>query len=278
MLGPLTQVAAASLGCGRFEVWQGEWPRPIESRYVPEGPVLSTMVSGYRHEGRVTEVPCEDFIPASRTFFLPAGCHYVGRGAGGPMRVARCVFSPERFENLVGRPFRFSREQISRCLNLESGMIRPLMTKLAEEVCHPGLASEMLMESVSTSLMIECARQVFADAPAPPPAFRGLQRQQLERLDAYLDSVEIGAPRVPEMAAICGLSNRYFANLFREATGQTPARYIVQWRMRRAKTLLMETGLPLKEIAYRLGFTNEANFCNAFRKAFGQPPGAFRRQ
>jgi AraC family transcriptional regulator len=44
----------------------------------------------------------------------------------------------------------------------------------------------------------------------------------------------------------------------------------------KAKTYLLETNLPLKEIAYRLGFSSAANFSSAFRLATGSSPGQFR--
>ena len=46
----------------------------------------------------------------------------------------------------------------------------------------------------------------------------------------------------------------------------------------RAQNYLLNTDLPLKEIAFRLGFANAANFSAAFRAVFHLPPLAFKRQ
>jgi AraC family transcriptional regulator len=54
--------------------------------------------------------------------------------------------------------------------------------------------------------------------------------------------------------------------------------YLADWRMERARFLLLQTDLPLKEVAFRLGFANAANFSTAFSKEMQLPPGQFRRQ
>jgi AraC family transcriptional regulator len=72
------------------------------------------------------------------------------------------------------------------------------------------------------------------------------------------------------------LSERYFSKLFREQTGCSVAQYIKSVQLNKAKAYLLETDLPLKEIAHRLGFSTPANFSSAFRAATGSTPGQFR--
>ncbi|HWM68709.1 MAG TPA: helix-turn-helix transcriptional regulator [Steroidobacteraceae bacterium] len=78
------------------------------------------------------------------------------------------------------------------------------------------------------------------------------------------------------IAAACGFSERYFAKLFREQTNQSIGRYLKSVQVSKARDYLLQTGLPLKEIAYRLGFHRPSNFSDAFRAATGQTPGRFR--
>jgi AraC-like DNA-binding protein len=44
----------------------------------------------------------------------------------------------------------------------------------------------------------------------------------------------------------------------------------------KARDFLLQTELPLKEIAYQLGFRRPSNFSDAFRAATGETPGRFR--
>ena len=52
--------------------------------------------------------------------------------------------------------------------------------------------------------------------------------------------------------------------------------YINILRLEEARNLLVYTGLSIKEIAERCGFTSDAYFCNCFRKHYKISPGDAR--
>ena len=67
----------------------------------------------------------------------------------------------------------------------------------------------------------------------------------------------------------------YFATLFRRATGQSPLRFLVRYRIERARDLLLASDEPLGEIARRTGFyaTRPTPSC-AFPAAWRASPPA----
>jgi len=95
-------------------------------------------------------------------------------------------------------------------------------------------------------------------------------------IDDYLAALTHEAPSVCALCEACGFSERYFAKLFREQTQQSIGRYLKSVQISKAQDYLLQTDLPLKEIAYRLGFRRPSNFCDAFRAATGETPGGFR--
>jgi len=68
-----------------------------------------------------------------------------------------------------------------------------------------------------------------------------------------------------------------FAERFRAVVGDTPLRYLTQWRMQQAKRLLAESDWSLDHIAERVGYDSAASFSRAFRKVCGSSPGAYRQ-
>lgn len=72
-------------------------------------------------------------------------------------------------------------------------------------------------------------------------------------------------------------SERHFVRLFSAAYGTTPAKYLVDIRMRNACGLLKCTGLSVAEIAQRCGFSDANYFSRAFRERFGAAPRDFRK-
>jgi len=72
------------------------------------------------------------------------------------------------------------------------------------------------------------------------------------------------------------LSKYHFCRLFREKTGMSPFKYIIECRISKAKMLLSYTGDSISNIAAATGFSTSANFCNAFRKYEKTSPTDFR--
>jgi AraC family transcriptional activator FtrA len=79
------------------------------------------------------------------------------------------------------------------------------------------------------------------------------------------------------MAARLGMATSTLRRKFREATGQSPHHYALAARTAEARRLLLETSLPVKAIAARLGFTDVHFFTRQFGRFVGVPPATFRR-
>lgn len=80
---------------------------------------------------------------------------------------------------------------------------------------------------------------------------------------------------VEELAELAGCSRWHFSKRFTQISGYKPHDYIMDIKMRQAVKML-ESNLSVKEIVNKIGFSNSAYFCRAFRKAYGVPPGRFR--
>jgi transcriptional regulator GlxA family with amidase domain len=66
------------------------------------------------------------------------------------------------------------------------------------------------------------------------------------------------------LAAECGLSARHFARAFRQSTGLSPHRWLIQYRVERARELVADRRLSLIEIALICGFADQSHFTRAF--------------
>lgn len=80
-----------------------------------------------------------------------------------------------------------------------------------------------------------------------------------------------------ELAAAAGLSPSYFLRSFKQATGQTPHRFVMERRVRRAREHLERTDRPLAEIAYECGFASQSHMSDVFRHHLNMSPGRYRR-
>ncbi len=83
--------------------------------------------------------------------------------------------------------------------------------------------------------------------------------------------------QIPALAQQAGLSPRQLERLFVAETGLRPSRYYRDLRLKRARMLVLQTGLSMMEVAVATGFASAAHFASEYRKAFGVAPSRERR-
>ncbi|CAX21764.1 MAG: GlxA family transcriptional regulator [Methylorubrum extorquens] len=82
---------------------------------------------------------------------------------------------------------------------------------------------------------------------------------------------------VEEMAEAARVSPRQFSRVFREETGQSPAKAVERLRLEAAKAMLEDGRHSLDLVARDTGFTDRDRMRRAFLRAFGHPPQSLRR-
>jgi transcriptional regulator GlxA family with amidase domain len=84
-------------------------------------------------------------------------------------------------------------------------------------------------------------------------------------------------PSVDALARQVGLSRRRLQQGFRLIYGRTVCDIRDTLRMGLAHELVVDSTMPMIEIAMETGYEHPASFTRAFRAAFGSPPIAIRR-
>jgi len=83
--------------------------------------------------------------------------------------------------------------------------------------------------------------------------------------------------RVPTVAQAIGISDRQLQRRVRTATGMTPAQYVAEFRLLRARDWL-RGGVAIGDVAHAAGFSSHAYFAHLFRRRFGITPSTFRNK
>lgn len=81
-----------------------------------------------------------------------------------------------------------------------------------------------------------------------------------------------------EVARISGISKFYFAREFKRITGYTFIEYLNITRCDKARTLLKENLISIKEVGEEVGFLNQSYFSKIFQTYVGKRPGEYRRE
>jgi len=75
-----------------------------------------------------------------------------------------------------------------------------------------------------------------------------------------------------EIAEGAGLSRRQIERLFRQEMGRSPARYYLEIRLDRARHLLVQSSMPVVEVAVACGFVSASHFSKCYRELYQRSP------
>lgn len=134
----------------------------------------------------------------------------------------------------------------------------------------------------SAGLAEACARYLLLDnrtsqVPYMAITFMAGQDPQVARAESWLRRHIDREVTMDELADAAGLSPRTFARRLKVVCGLSPVRFAQRIRTETAVMLLETTGLPVDEVARRVGYAEPSTLRRLLRRDAGCPPSALRR-
>ena len=130
--------------------------------------------------------------------------------------------------------------------------------------------SPMVLESISTELLIAASRQHSRKADRKPPPW-------LDHVKDYLRSTFSEPPALDELAKVVGVHPTHLARVFRKFERCTVGDYVREVRIEYARQRMLLSDDPLVEIALAAGFADQTHFTRTFKRLTGMTPTEFRR-
>jgi AraC family transcriptional regulator len=109
--------------------------------------------------------------------------------------------------------------------------------------------------------------QASAERVAPKWLDRIIDRLDAEFADKFSSE---------DLADTAGVHPVHLAAVFRRFRGQTIGEYVQQLRISHASRLMIDRELPLADIAFESGFSDQSHLTRMFKRYTGLTPGAFR--
>jgi transcriptional regulator GlxA family with amidase domain len=122
--------------------------------------------------------------------------------------------------------------------------------------------------------------QAHASSDAQPLVSLGRLDGYHPRLAQAIRLMEAHVDHPLTIAAIgrrAGVTARSLETIFRNSIGETPGAYYLRLRLGAARRLVLDTRIPMADIAARTGFSSAAAFSRAFSRAFAKAPSRMRR-
>jgi AraC family transcriptional regulator len=154
--------------------------------------------------------------------------------------------------------------------------IAQMLVAELDQAPHP--AQALIADQLSMALAAHLLRSYNAFEPIVPGDVPPLGHKELARLTEYIEDNLDRPIGLAELAGIVNVSRFHFTRLFKRSTGMTASSFVEQCRIRRAQALIVETDMPLAEIALMTGFADQSHFTRRFHRHIGCTPAAFARE
>ncbi len=267
--------------------------RNVDSFVCPElavfipavGPCYYSLSRDHTHPGysfilthddrcRISVEGVERTTSSGRLCALSPGVPHHELAEEGFSRYAALMVAPEFFESqwvlyASGPLPRFAGEEHDA-----PGDIFPLLRRFMVE-SDGGLPGAGNVLSALALLIVHCLIRTVIALPATEE--RAADRLEINRVVEFLHRRYADELRVEDLASLAGLSESHFTRLFKSETGKTPAEYLIDVRLSRARRLLLAGSATITEIALDCGFGSSSHFTAAFRRTFGITPSLYRK-
>lgn len=110
--------------------------------------------------------------------------------------------------------------------------------------------------------------QIAAEKHNLPSLFAQAEKLMLDHLEDLIS--------VPQMCRALGVTQRRLEQVFKRQTGVTPVSHYLSLRLEKARELLVQTEMPIMEIALACGFSTPENFSRRYRVHHGYSPREHR--
>ena len=94
----------------------------------------------------------------------------------------------------------------------------------------------------------------------------------------YMESNYADSVNIQVIADYLNIERTYLYRLFKDITGVSPQEYLLDYRIRRACTLLRETSLPVGDIARSVGYHDAMYFSRLFHQKKNCTPTRYRKE
>ncbi len=140
-----------------------------------------------------------------------------------------------------------------------------------------GPGASTAIARLSEVFFIEVVRASIEQSPELDRVLSAMTDGQIGRALELIHNDAASDWTVASLASEVGMSRSRFAERFADMIGESPMKYLADWRLQQALVLLGQSRINVQEVAARVGYQSPAAFTRAFAQRFGVPPTEYRQ-
>lgn len=168
--------------------------------------------------------------------------------------------------------------RIDHSLSVFDDFLEQTIKSLKELLYVGGRFSSIEVQYVTRVMVARVVSQYSKNTSDDLNTDAGLSVPVLQKTFDHIDENLHRRIVIDRLAETAGVGAAQFARLFKRATNVTLHQYIIKRRVERARELLMETPMPIAEIAHECGFADQVHLTRFFGRIIGTSPASFRKK
>ena len=168
--------------------------------------------------------------------------------------------------------------ELTERLAFEDPQIAGLIGTLHAKTKSGAPTGRLFGQSIATALAVYLAQR-YSSSPLGLRRHRGgMPGTRLNRVLEYIAAKLHEDLSLAALAEVAGMNPYYFSRLFKQSTGLSPHRYVLEQRISRAQQFLRSSDMTIFEAGVRTGFADQGHFSKVFRRFVGVSPTEYRAQ
>lgn len=196
-----------------------------------------------------------------------------------PIDVTHVYLSPQLMANVASEVMdcHVAEVRLADILRTDDPMMTAAMRQISAEAREGALGGALYVESVARCLIVHLLRRYASIANRHRSVPGGLSPRQQRVIIDHIEDNMAEPMTLAGMAAELGLTPCLFARMFRKSFGRPPYAHVMGLRLKRARNLLEQSDMPIKQVAAVCGFNDQAHLTRLFSRTHGQAPAGFRK-
>lgn len=214
--------------------------------------------------------PCGPALPeVGHLWLIPAERRYAALAQGDSV-----TFCEVRIPTKV-----FGDRDLSATVQHRDPFVLHMINRMAGLVGRDDVTARLLLDSLAATFRAHLTASITGFGPVDTEdrhvgAWGGRARARMQR---YIEDNARSSFSVADMAEYMGVGSGEFSRMFTLTFGTTPHQYVLDERIRLAKSLLVTTSKSITEISREVGFTAASHFASTFRQRTGVTATEYRR-
>ena len=164
-------------------------------------------------------------------------------------------------------------------LRKDSGQAEPVLRNMRQLFAYADEEKrDSMLVWMKSAEMLHCFVQEYRDRLARKANRRDMLLQsRMRQMMQYIQDHYVDKVTLEQISQAANVSRSEALRCFHEQLQKTPVEYLIEFRLARAREMLVATDDSISRIAASVGMENSSYFVRAFRKQYGMTPSMFRK-